>query len=203
MVAASTTHHGASPARIALFAASGFVMLCALVFLSPFAVSSGAAQNDVYMANLFIGLPVFVIGSFLFALSLACVGLRMWLAVVLAVINAIAPVVGIIGFFRSPISLSAYLAGADALLLLAISWAIARAHDHMNIWARGLLLALLGSGLMGLLYVLFGGHYSSFGDVAINWPPYLTMPMIGVAIGLAIAIFVIGWIWGAASNKQT
>jgi hypothetical protein len=126
-----------------------------------------------------------------------------WLAVLLAVINAVALMLIMFRSFGLPIVAYAYLAGADALLLTAISWASARAHDRMNIWVRGLLVALLGSGLMGLLYVLFGGHYTSFGDVAINWPPYLTMPMIGVAIGLAIAIFVIGWIWGAASNKQT
>src|SRR5579859_5475005 len=57
-----------SPFALALLAAGGLLVLSALVFLSPFALSPNAIQNDVYMGNLFLSPPLLVVGSAL------CVG---------------------------------------------------------------------------------------------------------------------------------
>jgi hypothetical protein len=197
-----TEHRDTSSTSLALFAASGFIMFCALVLLSPFAVSPYAEQNDVYMGNLFIGLPIFIIGSLLFALSLAGLGLRPDLTALVALVSLFVGVALWLGVIGWSISTHVYVAGAAALVLLALSWAIARGHARMRTWRRGLALALLGSGIIALLYVFFGGHYSSAGGVAVGWPPYLTPPITGVSIGLAVAIFVLGWRWGETGPRR-
>ncbi|HEU5348324.1 MAG TPA: hypothetical protein VFU63_06900 [Ktedonobacterales bacterium] len=197
-----TTRRSTSSVSLALFAASGFLMFCALVLLSPFAVSPYAEQNDVYMGNLFIGLPVFIIGSLLFAISLAGLGLRPDLTVLVALVSLLVGVALWLGVIGWSISTHVYVAGAAALVLLVLSWAIARGHARMKTWRRGLALALLGSGIIALLYVLFGGHYASAGGVVVSWPPYLMPSITGVSIALAVAIFVLGWRWGETGPRR-
>jgi hypothetical protein len=51
---------------LALLASGGFILLSAVLFLSPFVLSSYANQNDVYMGNLFLSPPWFVLGAILF-----------------------------------------------------------------------------------------------------------------------------------------
>jgi hypothetical protein len=70
MTPASTTDHGASPIVLALLASGGFISLSAVLFLSPFVLSPYAMQNDVYMGNLFLSPPWFLLGAILFLAGL-------------------------------------------------------------------------------------------------------------------------------------
>lgn len=63
MTATSTPDRAASPATLALFASGGFMMLSAMIFFSPFVLSPYAIQNDVYMSNLFLSPPLFLLGG--------------------------------------------------------------------------------------------------------------------------------------------
>jgi hypothetical protein len=197
MASSSLPGRRVSPMMLALFATSGLVMLSGLVFLAPFVMGPYVQQNDVYMGNLFIGLPIFVLGSLLFAASLVGFGLSEGVAGLLA-LGCLLPAVAFwLDFSRLEIAVCSYVAGAYAAVLLAVSWFAARRHARVATWRRGLLLALLGTGSLAVSYVLFGGHYSSVGDTAIDWPPYLTMPILGITTGLAVAVFLTGWIWSA------
>jgi hypothetical protein len=86
-------------------------------------------------------------------------------------------------------------------LLFVASLLIARIHGRSMAWGQGLLLALAGSSLEGLLYMLVGGHYYSVGPPS-NWPPYLNESMMGITLGLGLAVFLIGWVWGALMARQ-
>jgi hypothetical protein len=68
-------------------------------------------------------------------------------------------------------------------------------------WAHGLLLAAVGSGALALHYVVVGGHYVSVGPPA-SWPPYLNEPMMAVTLGLGLAVFIAGWVWGDLMLRQ-
>jgi hypothetical protein len=46
----------------ALVALGGYAVLISIVFLSPFALSTYAIQNDVYMGNLFLSAPLTLFG---------------------------------------------------------------------------------------------------------------------------------------------
>lgn len=76
MDATSTTRHGVSPMALALLATGGFIVLSAVIFLSPFVLSPYAIQNDVYMTNLFIGPLVLLVGGALVLISLLVAYLR-------------------------------------------------------------------------------------------------------------------------------
>lgn len=202
MITRPRTPQGTSRASLALFAASTFCMLSALVFLAPFAVSPRAGQHDVYMVNLVIALPLFFAGSLLFAISLAGLGLRPGLAVLVTLACHLVGVMLWLGSVNWSLATYTYVAGCATMILLVLSWVVAFDHHRLGIWRRGLMLALGGSGAVALLYLLFGGHYTSTGGVAGSWPPYLTLPIVAVAIGLAAAIFVLGWLWDARGLRQ-
>lgn len=70
MAATSTMQREISPVALGMLAAGGFIVLSAVIFLSPFVLSPYAIQNDVYMANLFIGPPVLVVGGVLVLIGL-------------------------------------------------------------------------------------------------------------------------------------
>jgi hypothetical protein len=179
----------------ALFATAMFLMLSAVVFLTPFVVSPYAQQNDVYMGNLFLAPLIFLLGSILLLISLAALGLRTISASALAIVALL--VAGSCALSTAGLSFSvyAYLIMAAVVLFLLIGFAIAQAHGWLRLWSRGVLLALLGATALTLLYTFLGGHYTSFGNTSINWPPYLTAPILGATAGLAGAIFAVGWLW--------
>jgi hypothetical protein len=56
----ATDGAGSARAGAALIALGAFAALVCLIYLSPFALSSYAIQNDVYMGNLFISAPLAV-----------------------------------------------------------------------------------------------------------------------------------------------
>ncbi len=210
MTAMSTTRYSVSPATLAAFAAGGFTMLTALIFLSPFALSPYAGQNDVYMGNLLLSPLLFLVGSVLFIVSLAGLGLSPQITVLLAVADLVPPLLILYlpgSMLGASMRLGPYAIVFLALLfeaglLIILGLVIARAHGWQQAWLEGLLLVGAGSGLMALVYVLFGGRYHSVGPNAPDWPPYLTMPVLGVALGLGLAIFVIGWAWGKMTARR-
>jgi hypothetical protein len=179
----------------ALFATAMFLMLSAIVFLTPFMVSPYAQQNDVYMGNLFIAPLLFLLGSILSLISLAALGLRTLSASALAIVSLLVAGSCALATAGLPFSVYTYLIMAAVLLLLLIGYAIARAHGWLGLWSRGVILALVGTAILTLLYMFFGGHYTSFGNTSINWPPYLTVPILGATAGLAGAICAVGWLW--------
>jgi hypothetical protein len=202
MIAAHGLRRGVTPIGFALFVVGGYVMLSALIFLFPFVASPYAQQNDVYMGNLFLGAPIFLLGSLLFVISLASLGLRARLAALLALINLLPVVMFWLGGNLLPILIYIYIAGAYAFVLLLLSWSVARRNNQLSPWRRGLMLALLATGILALFYILFGGHYVSVGDASFYWPPYLTLTIAIIAGVLALVIFVTGWIWATVWPRQ-
>ena len=178
----------------ALFALAMFTMLSAVVFLSPFALSPYAQQNDVYMGNLFIAPLIFLLGSFIFLVALALLGLHTILAGLLALISLLAAGSFALSASGLPYSIYTYAVLGDVILLLVVGYVVAEKGSLLALWSRGTLLALLGAGVLIVLYILFGGHYTSFGDTPIGWPPYLTASILGVTAGLAGVTFLIGWL---------
>lgn len=78
MATTSMTRRGVSPVVLASLATGGYLVLAALIVLSPFVLSPYAIQNDVYMGNLFIGPPLLVIGGILCVVSLLLIRARKW-----------------------------------------------------------------------------------------------------------------------------
>lgn len=65
------------------------------------------------------------------------------------------------------------------------------------IWMRALLVAALGAGLITLIYELFGGHYQSFGETPLSWPPYLNAVTLGISSLAGLLALLAGWWWAA------
>ena len=65
------------------------------------------------------------------------------------------------------------------------------------IWLRALLVAALGAVLITLIYELFGGHYQSFGETPVSWPPYLNGVTLGLSSLAGLLALVAGWWWAA------
>lgn len=195
MATTSSSGRRAQAMASSLSALATFTLLSAVVFLSPFALSPYAQQNDVYMGNFFIAPLVFLLGSFIFLVSLAMMGLDTLLAGLLAFISLLAAGSFALSASGLPYSIYTYVVTGDVILLLVVGYVIAEKHSLLALWRRGTLLALLGTGILTVLYILFGGHYTSLGGSPLNWPPYLTAPILGVTAGLAGAIFLLGWLW--------
>ncbi len=179
----------------ALFALAVFTMLSAVVFLSPFALSPYVQQNDVYMGNPFSAPLNLLLGRFMFLVALAILGLRTILAGLLALVSLLAAGSFDLSASGLPYSVYAYVSTGGVTLLLVVSYVAAERRGLLGLWSRGTLPALLGTGVLAALYILFGGHYTSLGDNNVSWPPYLTTPVIGATVALAGAVFLIGWLW--------
>ncbi|MGE5333840.1 MAG: hypothetical protein ACM3N4_04005, partial [Nitrososphaerota archaeon] len=156
MITRPTTPQGTSRASLALFAASTFCMLSALVFLSPLAVNPQTGHNGVYMVNLVIALPLFFAGSLLLAISLAGLGMRPGMAVLVTLATLLVGVMLWLGSVGWSLATYTYVAGSATMILLVLSWVVAFDHHRLGIWRRGLMLAFGGSGIVALLYLLVG-----------------------------------------------
>lgn len=185
----------------ALFMSGAFTMFSAIVLYSPFVISPYAQQNDVYMGNLFIAPIVFLLGSVAFLIGQTGLGLRAILAALLALVSLLAIGVFAFGNLAVPIPFYPAIMVADTLLLLIVGFLVASIHGTLKLWSRGMVVAFLGAGALVLLYILFGGHYTSLGDHPVSWPPYLTAPILGVAAGIAGIIFLIGWLWSRTATR--
>ncbi len=144
-------------AATALLAGGGYAVLVGGVFLLPFAIDANAIQNDVYMSNYFIGLPVLVVG-------------------------AICVLAGLLG-----LGLSREGHGP-------LRWLLA---------LRAAVLAVAGAAVVAIATLLFGGRYYSVGPFATDWPPYLTLEIVVLAVAVGLAVFIAGWIWAAGAAGAT
>lgn len=61
--------------------------------------------------------------------------------------------------------------------------------------ARALLLAFAGGAALTIAMFLVGGRYHSVGPQAVDWPPYLNLPLLAVAPALCVVVGVIAWKW--------
>lgn len=145
---------GSGRAGAALVALGAYAALISIVFLSPFALSPYAIQNDVYMGNLFLSAP--------FALA-----------------GVVCLAVGALLVLRAP--------GKRRM-----GW----------LWARSLLVAVVGATLVSIVYALFGGHYQSFGPTPINWPPYLNGALMNAALVVGLLVVLGGIFWGARDSER-
>ncbi len=97
-------------------------------------------------------------------------------------------------FLAPPIAgLGVICAGIGTLLVL-------RSPERRRIgliWLRALLVAAVGAGLIIPVYVLLGGHYQSFGETPMIWPPYLNGITLDLAALVGLLTLLAGWWWAA------
>lgn len=185
-------------ATVAGLASGGVLMLSGVVFLLPFLVNNRAGQNDVFMGNLFLGPPFWLVGSTLLIASLAGLGLGRWLTLALALANPLL-VALMLAWSQGGlggISGTAAVLVADAGALLVAGALAAGTHGRWTIWGRGMVVCLIGAGIVALAYELFGGRYYAFGETVSSLPPYLEMPVAWLALGIGALAGALGWAWG-------
>ncbi len=115
--------------------------------------------------------------------------------------------------FYSPFLLSPYAIQNDVFLsnyfaspafavlgLLFILAGMVGARRRWRVWWHALLLAVVSSGVLALLYWLFGSRYYHFGETVSSEPPYLNGPVWWASVALAAATFAAGWVW---SGRET
>jgi hypothetical protein len=81
-------------------------------------------------------------------------------------------------------------AGVFVGLLILIL--VPRLRHHVWRWGkRAVLLSALGALVVGATDWLFGGRYISVSG-NVWWPPYLTLPVVGIALGVGMIVFFAG-----------
>jgi hypothetical protein len=69
-------------------------------------------------------------------------------------------------------------------------------HHAWGFGRRAALLAALGGVVVGAADWLFGGRYTSVSG-NMWWPPYLTLPVVGIAVAVGVMVFFAGRVWGS------
>ena len=92
------------------------------------------------------------------------------------------------------------VAGGICLAMGLLSLGMAHAGHRRILLMRALLLAVAGAVAVAVANLLFGGRYYSVGPSAPDWPPYLTLEILVVAVVVGIAVCVAGWVWGAGTE---
>ncbi|HEX8730493.1 MAG TPA: hypothetical protein VF725_00425 [Ktedonobacterales bacterium] len=92
------------------------------------------------------------------------------------------------------------LVGAVVLLIGAVLFLRAPAMRGRLLWARALLLAIIGAGVVVGATFVFGGHYESFPPGSVYWPPYLSGELFIAVVAIGAAVGVGGWLWGATTG---
>ena len=83
------------------------------------------------------------------------------------------------------------------LLILIL---VPRLRHHVWRWGkRAALVAALGALVVGAADWLFGGRYISVSG-NVWWPPYLRLPVVGIALGVGMIVFFAGRAWGRSSR---
>lgn len=97
------------------------------------------------------------------------------------------------------------LFGLVGVVLLLIGAALslrATATRGRWLWARALLLAIIGAGVMIGATFLLGGHYESFPPGSVYWPPYLSGELFIAVLVIGALVGVGGWLWGAPTEAS-
>jgi hypothetical protein len=144
-------------AGAALITLGAYAALVCLIFLSPFALTSYAIQNDVYMGNLFLSPPLAVAG-------VVCI-------------------------------VSGWIITLRARHRQAAGVSVGR------VAMRALLVALVGAGVMGVVYALFGGQFRSFGPTPIYWPPYLSGGVLVATLLVGLAALLASLWWSGRGSR--
>lgn len=100
-------------------------------------------------------------------------------------------------FLAPPVLLVGLCCVVGGLLVLGRSRGL-RGHRG-GLLLRAVLLAGLGGAAVAVATFVLGGRYFSEGPSAPNWPPYLTLPLLGAALGIGVIVCVVAWIWTPAA----
>lgn len=127
---------------------------------------------------------------------LMCVGVVFYLPFFLSP-NAIQNDVYMSNLFLAP----PFAAGGLVLLfvgsMLFLRSAEARRMRGRGLWARAMLLALAGAGVVTGASFLVGGRYESFPPGSVYWPPYLNGWLLAVTAVVGVGVTVAAWLWAA------
>jgi hypothetical protein len=190
--------HITSRHAVALLASGGFLLLAGALFAAPFLLSSRAQENDVFLANLFLALPIALLGSLLYIFALRRLGLSVMLilALLAVYITALTSWLWFSPLSARGISGVGPILAAGAALLFIAGALVAGTHRQWNAWTEGMALALITSSALAVVYSFFGGQYLAFGEKTSSLPPYLnTVTLIATAVLAALA-YLLGWLWG-------
>jgi hypothetical protein len=86
---------------------------------------------------------------------------------------------------------------ATAFVGLMILILVPRLRHHA--WGfgwRATLLAVLGALVVSAADWMIGGRYSSISG-NVWWPPYLTLPIVGIALAVGVVVFFASRAWGS------
>ncbi len=192
---------GARRNTLALLASGIFCLLTGGFYLYGFAASYYAKQDNAYLGNIYIGLPLLLSGVLLLSVGLAGAGLRRWLAGALALagIAGVIPLYGTLPLASQAggVGVALYILGAllaAALALLALG--------RGALLARGLGLGLAGAVAALAIYIVVGlisgasfAAYLQFGvDQALSHKPPALEGFGLLACALAgLAVYFAGW----------
>ncbi|HEX6799695.1 MAG TPA: hypothetical protein VF116_18445 [Ktedonobacterales bacterium] len=175
-----------------------YLMLLAVVFYVPFALSPLAQQNDVFMTNLYLGLGAFTAGSVLVAVDAAREAAhKPWLTAMLGTLAGVVAFAGVTAFFYGTQTFAGgapVMAGYTALLLALGVFAGARG-SHLIGRSRALLVGLSGGGLITLYYALLGGQYYDAYGLATYLPRFVDGQTSGLALLLGVGVFFLARFW--------
>lgn len=93
--------------------------------------------------------------------------------------------------------------GGIGVLVGLVGLSLTRGLGRRGWWLglRALLLAIVGAAIVALATLLFGGRFHSEGPSAPDWPPYLTIPLVGVTLVIGCAVsFLAGRVSGTGTN---
>jgi hypothetical protein len=130
--------------------------------------------------------------------GLTDLGLRRRAAVALAVgqpVGAGLLLALLVGIGAPGMAVLSVLAAVQTLGLALLGTALAGRAHRMREWGRLLVLPGLGAVLLTVAYLLAGGRYYAFGETVSSLPPYLTLPVLGLAVALtaAVSVVVVAW----------
>lgn len=189
------------PSQTSRLAAAAFTGGCYLVllgsaYLLPFVVEARAQENDVFMGNLAAGVLLWALGSILSCISLGGLGVRLWVATLLAIGNLVA--VWLIAWAMQTagsgsIRTISIILVVDACLLLADSLGSLWAYTRWSRWREAVLLALAALAVVGGLYLVFGGRYYAAGERVSSLPPYLNAPIFAASLVCGALIAWVEW----------
>jgi hypothetical protein len=203
---ATASHH-----VIAQLATGGFLLLAGALFAAPFLLNAGASGNDVFITNSALAPLISLVGSVLYLLALRRLGLPIALMLALLIVNLAVltswlwlpqlPDPGV-GLAIGVLALLPVILLVDAALLFLISALVAARHRQWTSWRWGVLLAVAACAALAVIYYFCGGQYLAFGETSSSLPPYLNAVVLLATVGIAVALYLLCWLWSHAQETQ-